>query len=353
MKNIKQVLALILIFFLITSCSTVDKLKEKLSSDKDKGDTKEETTKEETKEVTSTADIEFYNKYIEVTNKIQDAGEKVYKNYLNDIPEPKSLSKSSLIIAVSFGLSVDDLERVMKEYNRSYFDGGQLSKLNANSDMKTEIEDGLKNVLKVMESYHATAKKVSTYYKNGDFKNDLSNAAPYDDEMKSAYNNFKSAFDKFSDAVKKYKPQRIVRDPNTISNPDERSVAILMNSYENTLDKAEEFYTEFNGIEFKGDLSKAKDKFREFENSFKDDKNTVLNAEFSDKTKYMKYSYEDYFVKMTNMFLDAGNKFFDQAPDAKNINEFNRKYDDVVNNYNYMITAYNTNINIVNSFRVY
>jgi len=351
MKYLKQVFALIVIFFLITSCSTVDKLKEKLSSDKD--DTKEETTKEETKEVTSTADIEFYNKYIEVTNKIQDAGEKVYKNYLNDIPEPKSLSKTSLVIAVSFGLSADDLERVMKEYNRSYFDGGQLSKLNASSEMKSEVEGELKNVLKVMEDYHATAKKVSSYYKNGDFKNDLSKAAPYDDEMKTAYNNFKTAFDKFSDAVKKYKPQRIVRDPNTISNPDERAVAILMNAYENTLDKAEEFYTEFNGIEFKGDLSKAKDKFREFENSFKDDKNTVLSAEFSDKTKYMKYSYEDYFMKMTNMFLDAGNKFFDQAPDAKNINEFNRKYDDVVNNYNYMITAYNTNINIVNSFRVY
>jgi len=351
MKYLKQVFALIVIFFLITSCSTVDKLKEKLSSDKD--DTKEETTKEETKEVTSTADIEFYNKYIEVTNKIQDAGEKVYKNYLNDIPEPKSLSKTSLVIAVSFGLSADDLERVMKEYNRSYFDGGQLSKLNASSEMKSEVEGELKNVLKVMEDYHATAKKVSSYYKNGDFKNDLSKAASYDDEMKSAYNNFKTAFDKFSDAVKKYKPQRTVRDPNTISNPDERAVAILMNSYENTLDKAEEFYTEFNGIEFKGDLSKAKEKFREFENSFKDDKNTVLSAEFSDKTKYMKYSYEDYFMKMTNMFLDAGNKFFDQAPDAKNINEFNRKYDDVVNNYNYMITAYNTNINIVNSFRVY
>jgi len=351
MKYLKQVFALIVIFFLITSCSTVDKLKEKLSSDKD--DTKEETTKEETKEVTSTADIEFYNKYIEFTNKIQDAGEKVYKNYLNDIPEPKSLSKTSLVIAVSFGLSADDLERVMKEYNRSYFDGGQLSKLNASSEMKSEVEGELKNVLKVMEDYHATAKKVSSYYKNGDFKNDLSKAAPYDDEMKTAYNNFKTAFDKFSDAVKKYKPQRIVRDPNTISNPDERAVAILMNAYENTLDKAEEFYTEFNGIEFKGDLSKAKDKFREFENSFKDDKNTVLSAEFSDKTKYMKYSYEDYFMKMTNMFLDAGNKFFDQAPDAKNINEFNRKYDDVVNNYNYMITAYNTNINIVNSFRVY
>lgn len=353
MKNAKFVSFLVLLFFLITSCSTVDKLKEKLSSDKDAGDTKEDTQKEETKEVTSTADIEFYNKYIEVTNKIQDAGEKVYKDYISDIPDPKTITKSSFILAVSFGFAVDNLERVIKEYNRSFYDGGQLSKLNANSDMKSEIEGELKNVLKVMEDYHTTARKVSSYYKNGDFKNDLSSAAPYDDEMKSAYNNFKTAFDNFSDAVKKYKPQRVVRDPNSISHPDERSVAVLMNSYENTLDKAEEFYDEFNRIEYKGDLSGAKEKFREFENSFKEDKNSVLSAEFSEKTKYMKYSYEDYFVKMTNMFLDAGGKFFDQAPDAKNLNEFNRKYDDVVNNYNYMITAYNTNINVVNSFRVY
>jgi hypothetical protein len=71
----------------------VDKLKEKLGS-KDKGsDTKEETTKEETKEVTSTADLEFYNKYIAVSNKVQDAGEKVYKDYINDVP-PKSITKA-------------------------------------------------------------------------------------------------------------------------------------------------------------------------------------------------------------------------------------------------------------------
>ena len=176
---------------------------------------------------------------------------------------------------------------------------------------------------------------------------------PYDEDMKTAYDKYKSAFDKFAASVKKYKPKREVRDPNSYSNPDERSVAVLMNSYENTLDAAEEFYSAFNGVEYKGDLSKAKDEFTGFESKFKDDKNSVLSAEFSDKTKYMKYSYEDYFVKMTNMFLDAGRKFFDEAPNAKNINEFNTLYDAVVNNYNYMITAYNTNINIVNTFRVY
>ncbi len=353
MQYMRFIASLFIAVLIVTSCSLTDKLKEKLSSDKDKGDTKEETKTEETKEVTSASDLEFYNKYIDVSNKIQEAGDKVYKDYISDIPEPGSISKSSFILAVSLGISVDNLERTMKEYNRSFFDGGELSKLNASEDMKSEIEGNLKELLKVLESYHRTASKVADYYKKSDYKKDLSNAVPYDGELKAEYEKYKSAFDKFSGSIKKYKPKREIRDPNSISNPDERSVAVLMNSYESTLDAAEEFYGAFNGLEYKGDLSKAKEKFNSFETTFKNDKNTVLSAEFSDKTKYMKYSYEDYFVKMSNMFLDAGNKFFNTAPDAKNINDFNREYDNVVNNYNYMITAYNTNINIVNSFRVY
>lgn len=353
MSKYRFIISLIIAGFLVTSCSTIDKLKEKLSSKDDNKDKKEETKKEETKEVTAGADLDFYNKYIEVSNKIQDAGEKVYKDYVNDIPSPKSLSKSSFIIAVSFKLSSDNLERIYKEYNRSYFDGGELSKLNASSDMKSDIEGNFKTLLKVMEEYYNVSSKVADYYSKNEWKNDLTKAGAYDDDLKTAYEKYKSAFDKFSDSVKKYRPQRKVRDIESYKNPDEKSVAVLMNAYENTLDNAEEFYDAFNGLEYKGDYSKAKEKFAKFEKSFKEDKNSVLSAEFSEKTKYMKYSYEDYFVKMTNMFLDAGTKFFDHAPSASDQGDFNRTYDDVVNNYNYMISAYNTNINVVNMFRVY
>ena len=353
MYKFKFISGLVIAGLLVTSCSMVDKLKEKISSKDKESTSKEETKNEETKEVTSTADLEFYNKYIEVSNKVQDAGEKVYKDYVTDVPAAASITKGSFIMAISFKLSTDNLERVYKEYQRSLLDGGALSKLNASADMKNEIEGNFKDVLTSMEDYFNTSRKVAEYYSKNEYKNDLSKAEGYDEEMKAVYGKYKAAFDKFSASVKKYKPQRKVRDIESIKNPDEKAVAILMNSYENTLDKAEEFYDAFNGLEYKGDYSKAKDKFREFEASFKEDKNKVLSAEFSEKTKYMKYSYEDYFVKMTNMFLDAGTKFFDHAPSAKDMNDFNRSYDDVVNNYNYMITAYNTNINIVNSFRVY
>ncbi|MBL8016575.1 MAG: DUF3829 domain-containing protein [Ignavibacteria bacterium] len=351
MQKLKVFTLLLTVIIAVTSCSFVDKLKEKLSSGKE--DKKEETKKEETKEVTKGADLQFYNKYIEVSNKIQDAGDKVYKDYASDIPSAGSITKNTFLIAVTFKFSVDNLERIMKEYNRSYFDGGELSKLNASGEMKSEIEGEFKTLMKTLEDYHAVSKKVAEYYSKGEYKEDLSKAAGYEEDMKAANEKYKSAFDKFSAAIKKYKPQREKRDPNSVSNPDERAVIVLMNSYENTLDKAEEFYEAFNGVQYNGELTKAKDKFREFESSFKEDKNSVLSAEFTDKTKYMKYSYEDYFVKMTNMFLDAGTKFFDKAPSAKDEREFNRMYDDVVNNYNYMITAYNSNINIVNTFKVY
>lgn len=348
--KLKFFFAIITFFFIIVSCSMVDKLKEKIGS---KDSDSKENKKEDTKEVTSTADLEFYNEYIGVSNKIQESGEKVYKDYVANIPEPKDLPKASYVIAVAFSLSVDNLDRVYKEYSRSFNDGGKLSKLNASDEMKTEIEGNLKSLLKAMEEYYNTSRKVADYYTKDEYKSDMSKAQGYDDDMKRVYDAYKSAFDKFAGSLKKYKPKREVRDPESISNPDERSVAVLMNSYESTLDAAEEFYGEFNGLEYKGDFTKSKTELREFEEIYGKDKSSVMNAEFSEKTKYMKYSYEDYFSKMTKMFTDAANKFFDKAPDAKDIQEFNRLYDDVINNYNYMITAYNSNINIVNSFRVY
>lgn len=352
MNKKRFITAILITCILVTSCSIVDKLKEKLGT-KETGDKKEETAKEETKEVSSAADLEFYNKYIEVSNKVQDAGEKVYKDYMTSIPEPNSIRKNDFIIAVSFKLSTDKLERVYKEYNRSMFDGGELSKLNASEDMKNEIEGNFKDVLKSMQELYNTSVKVGEYYSSSEYKNDLSKAVVYDEEIKASYGRYKAAFDMFTASVKKHKPRRKHRDIESINNPDEKAVAILMNSYEKTLDAAEEFYDEYNGLEFKAEQQKAKEKFRQFEDTFTKEKDIVMSAEFSDKTKYMKYSYEDYFSKMCKMFMDAGNKFFDKSPNAKDEKEYNRLYDDVVNNYNYMINAYNTNINIVNSFRVY
>jgi hypothetical protein len=348
----KLIWVLAVIFILSTSCSLYNKMKEKLSSEK-KEDSKEKTTGGETKELTAGDDVTFYNKYIDVLNKIQEAGDKVNKDYISEIPEPKSITKNSLIIAVSLSLSVNNLERVIKEINRSYYDGGELSKLSAGSEMKEEIEGELKKVLRAADAYYNTASKVSDYYSKGEYKKNLDKAVPYNDEMRTAYEKYAKALDGFTIAVKKHKPKREKRDLNSISDPGEFSVTVLTIAYENTADKAEEFYDSFIMVEYKGDLSEPKKILAEFEEVLKSEKSTVMNTEFTDKTKHLKYSYEDYFLKMSNMFLESAKKFFEGAPNAKNQNEFNRLYDDVVTNYNYMISAYNTNINVIYTYQIW
>ena len=361
MHKIKYISIFLIIVLLSGSCALVSKIKEKFSSDKDSGkkeqtaddkDNGKEQTKEKTIEKSSEADLAFYNKYIEVANKVSEVADGMHKEYLSGVPDPKTLRKTTLVLALTFDFKVSDMERMLKDYKRSLFDGGELSKLQSdNREMKKEIESDFKDLLDVMESYYTTAKKVSDYYKNKEFENDISRASVYDDEMKNGYEKYKISAVKFNDAIKKYKPAKKRRDVSSISNPDEKAVAALMNTYENTLDNAESFFGNFQKIEKNSEPEVLKSQLDEFEKNFNKDKNEVESAPFTDKTKYMKYSFEDYFVKQVESFVSETRKFLTGKPKSKDA--FNTGYDNVVTYYNYMITAYNTSINTVNTFRVY
>lgn len=345
MYNLKFLLPLIIIFFILTSCSVVTKLKEKLSSKKELL-----TDKESTKDSYSQDDMNFYNKYIEVMNKIQDAGEDVYRDYNSSIPEPSSITKNSLIIPVGLSISVQTLERTVKEYKRSFYDNGPLSKLHASGEIQNEIETDFKGLMTAMEEFSPVAQKVSDYYSKYEYQKDLSHTKEYDEEMKNAYNKFKSAFDRFSTVLRKNKPRREVRDPNSISNPDERASVIMLNAYSNILDGAEGFFESFNGAQYDSDLSSAKSKLDQFEKIFNDNKTDVLNAEYTDRTRFMKYNFEDYFAPTANKFIEAGKKLF-EGSGAKNETDFKKHYNDVVNTYNSMISSYNTSINTLNMLK--
>ncbi|MEO8664920.1 MAG: DUF3829 domain-containing protein [Ignavibacteria bacterium] len=350
MQNTKFILSLIIVIMMLTSCSFVTKLKEKLSSGKKEDVTSTEDSKEDMRESTSDEDMNFYNKYIEVMNKIQDAGEHVYRDYNSSIPEPSSITKNSLIIPITLSISVQTLERTIKEYKRSYFDGGPLSKLHAAGEMKNEIEADFTNLITAMEGFYPVAQKVSDYYSKYEYKKDLSHVHEYDDEMKVSYEKYKAAYDKFSGILKKYKPKRDVRDPSSISDPNERSSTVMLNAYGNILDGAENFFESFKEVEFKGDLSSAKNSLIEFEKIVIDNKRDVLNAEFTDRTKYMKYNFEDYFLKTADKFIESGKDFFEEGS-TKNESEYKLKYNEVVDSYNGMINSYNTSINSINSTR--
>ncbi|MEO8447072.1 MAG: DUF3829 domain-containing protein [bacterium] len=347
MPNIKFLFAIFITVLILTGCSLVDKIKQKISSKQ----SEQTEQREETTDGSSSEDMDFYNKYIAVLNKTQDAGENIYKDYMSSVPEPKSITKNSLIFPVSLQINVGNLERTIKEYKRSYFDGGELSKLKASDEMQNTIESGFKKLIVSMGELHTIAAKVSDYYSKTDYKNDLSKAQPYDEEIKAAYKNFKSDIDVLSESLKKYKPKRDIRDPASVSDVNERASVIMLNAYGNILDGAEEFYDDYKGIEFKSDLTEAQSSFIKFEKVFNQNKEDVLKGEFTERTKFMKYSFEDYFTSTANNFIEAGKKFFAEAPQAKDDHAFRLLYNDVIDDYNRMIDSYNSSISSINMIK--
>ncbi|MFI5145178.1 MAG: hypothetical protein ACHQJ4_06230 [Ignavibacteria bacterium] len=355
MKILKFTTLSIIIFAFLTSCSLVDRIKEKLSSKQT--DKKETTTTEETKEKTKSGgenDLKFYNTYIDVVNKISSAAEDLQKDYISEVPEPKSLRKGSFVMVVSANIQLSTVESLIKQYKRSFYDNGDLAKLTAdNDDMKKEIEGDFKATLSSLENYYTVGQKVIGYYNNKDYEKDVSLASGYDDDMKSAYNKYKDDFNKFNSDLKKYRPKRNQRNPDDYSNPDEKAVAVLLNTYENTLEKAEDFYDRFEKFKKGDDIQPMNSAVDALDAGFQSDKNKVESTAFSDKTKYMKYSFEDYFTKTVNEFVSEWKKFSGSLSGKMDERKFNDGYNDVVRYYNYMIDAYNSSINTANSFQVY
>lgn len=344
----KSLLVLGLIIPLVLSCSLFDKL-----TKKDKEDVSE--TKEKKKESVSEEDMKCYNAYIDASNKISETMEELQKSYYQSVPEPKSVSKNSFIMVIGPDLQLGNLERLIKEYNRSLFDNGELAKLKPdNADMKKDIEQEFVPLLKVLEEYRDYARTVIDYYKDKKFQEDASRAAEYDSAMKEKYNKYKSQFDTFNDVVKKYRPRWERRDPETISNPDEKAVAILMNAYENTLDNAEEFLERFEKLNKDTDPVKVNEILNKMESDFQSDTRTIQSAKFTDMTKAYKYSFEDYFTKTVTDFLREARKFTDEVQKKKlGEREFNTGYDEVIRYYNYMINAYNSNTKVMEMVKMF
>lgn len=353
MRKLKYPAVLTVMILFIMSCSLFNTLKEKFGSkDKQEEDKKEKTVKEETSTGTSQNDLEFYNKYIEVLNKISETVEQFHKSYLNEVPDPKTVKKNSMIFVIGSDVYSGQMENMIKNYNRSLFDNGELSKLKPdNSQMKQEVESSFKEVLTAADDYQKLSKDVINYYKNKEYQNDLTPAAGYDEKMKNQYEKYKESYDKFNSAVKKYKPRRTQRDPEQIHDPDQKSAAVLMNAYENTLDGAEAFYEIFQKLDKDGSTAELSGTIDSFEAKFKEDTKKVQSTGFTDRTKYMKYNFEDYFTKTVNDFISETRKFLDSINKKKlSAQGFNDGYDNVIQYYNYMINAYNSSIGTINTF---
>lgn len=353
MKNFKFIVSLLLLFVLFTSCSYFKNIFTKSSEESHQ--IEGEGTKEKVLEKTSAADLTFYNKYIEVSNKISETADEVNKNFLTTVPDPSTLSKGSYILVVGLDIYVSNLERLIKDFRRSYYEGGELSKLDTdNENMKTEIETSFRELLKVLEKYYSVSERVTKFYKDKEYKDNLSNAAGLDKEMKAGYKEYDSTYGKFKEIIKKYKPVKIKKDPADYTNKDDKAVIIVQNALENTMGMAEDFYSKFESINKNSDVSGLQADIENMQKKFDAEKNKIQSTEFSDKTKYIKFGFEDYFTKMTMGFINEVTKFNKEMTKGKmSDRDFGLSYDNVVRNYNYMINAYNTSITTVNSFKVY
>jgi len=353
MKKFKFISSFLILFVLVTSCSYFKSTTTKSNDESHK--IEDDSNKEKVLQKTSQADITFYNKYIEVSNKISETADEINKNFLTTVPDPSTISKGSFILVVGLDIYVNNLERLVKDYRRSYYEGGELSKLTTdNENMKTEIEISFRELLKCLEKYYSVAARVTKFYKDKEYKDDLSKAASFDKEMKDGYKEYDSLYTRFKETVKKYKPQKERKNPDDYTNKDEKAVIVVQNALENTMDNAETFYSKFESVNKNSNADGLQADIEEFDRKFEAEKNKIQSTEFSDKSKYIKFSFEDYFTKMTKGFVDEVTKFNKELKKGKmNDRDFGLSYDNVVRSYNYMINAYNTSITTVNSFKVY
>ena len=172
--------------------------------------------------------------------------------------------------------------------------------------------------------------------------------------MKDGYKEYETVYNKFKEALKKFKPQREKKNPDDYTNKDEKAVVIVQNALENTVDQAETIYNLLEGTTRNSEVGNLEAENEKFRRRFEEETKKIQSTEFSDKTKYIKYSFEDYFTKMTEKFMDETDKFIKEMKKGKmSERDFGLSYDNVVRNYNYMINAYNTSINSINTFKVY
>ena len=346
MNSIKFFTSVFILISILLSCSFLEKKFSEL---------KEDSTNEKSTETTSLQDILFYNKYLEISRNISSAVENIQKGYLSIVPDPKKVNRNSFIMMIGPEIQLGFLETTLKNYKRAFYDDGELSKLEAdNSSMKKDLEESFERLVPAVEDYMKTARRVVSFYKNNEYKNNLSKAVQHDKEIKQKYEEYEFLLDVYTEMLNKYKPQIVIRDPDDYSDPDDKVVVIIQNALEKTSDKAESFHEMFKEIRKDSDAAPLIEELSEFEKTFKTEQDKVMSAEYSEITKYMKYSFEDYFSKTVKDFITQADKFLDSMKGRKlNDVEFQVGYDNVILYYNLMVTAYNSTLVTIYSFQTY
>ncbi len=341
----------ILITFL--SCNFITEkltaLKEEVFNENKKQDVNNSGDNQSGENIFNAENVVFYNKYVAASNAVYDAIERIQQSYLSMVPDVNKVQKNSFLTAAFFVSSVENLESVIKNQNRSLYDDGELSKLKTeNENMKNDLETAFAELLKSAEEYYETSKKISRYYDSKIFKDDPSLIRTYDEEIRLKYKENKIVSDEFISVLESYKPVITIRNPDDFGSQDEKSTVVLLNAYGTILEAAEKFNKNFKRWNKGEDLFELKKDLENLKRVYDEEKIKVMDTDFTEKTKFMKYSFEDYYEKMLSKFIENAEKFFKVA-ESNNVKdwEYNNAYTSVTSYYNYFIQAYNTNVEII------
>lgn len=301
--SLKYLIVLVVSFFTISGCSflyeKIDNFAKKLEEKLEHPDV---PVIKDGLPTSTLNDVIFYNKYLEAYYKFRKLGDDVYRNYKKDVPTPEA-AKNAFMIFVVYNIYLNNLEREIKSFDRSLFDGGDLSKLKANNpNMQQNLESAMRDLLRAGLLFHQNANNAYLYIKENRKTAPINKIKEFDDQFMSGYEIFEESLGMYRKALDESKPTIKTYNPDDFSG-NKKAVVTLLNAYVEIMDSTSDFHHAFldNRIT---DASDIRTNVNNLRNMFNRNYNNVMQSDFDERHKFMKYNFEDYFKKNYDSYLE-------------------------------------------------
>lgn len=126
--------------------------------------------------------VEYNNAVVTLINDTSAAIEESTESYDNGIPN---------IVTETTKVDTTDIEAALTGIRTKLETAVNTPKLlSVNTEQQTQVEAEFSNYLERAAAYADTFEKIVNYYKNGDYKKNLDQVAPFDRDLHNHYNEF-------------------------------------------------------------------------------------------------------------------------------------------------------------------
>lgn len=286
-------------------------------------------------------DVIFYNKYLEAYYKFNRLGDDLYRSYKKDVPNPEAV-KNAFMVFVAYNIYLNNFEGEIKKYDRSLFDGGELSTLKANDpNMQQNLESAMRDLLRAGLLFHQNANNAYKYIKANRKTAPVQKIKEFDDQFMSGYETFESSISMYRKALDENKPAIQTYNPDDFSG-EKKAIVILLNAYVEVMDSTSNFHHAILDNKIT-DINEVRENVTNLNNLFNRNFNKVMQAPFDERTKFMKYGFEDYFKRNFDNYLEkvmaamSSNKKDSENFDKQNLNTY----------YSTLIASYSSGLTII------